>query len=419
MTRIELSGKEGLASFGESERGKQALEKRLRVLYSFPNPLGGPRIGYTAWQQVRGLAEAGVDLTVCSASVRRPVPPTVRLWRTLSRGGFRIPFRLIGRMRAMALHDRIVARRVRKLAGKIDLIHTWPIGALQTLKAAAELHIPTVLERPNAHTRFAYEAVRGECERLGVTLPKTDSHSYQPYVLRVEEEEYRLATRLLCPSEFAARTFLDKGFAPSQISRHIYGYDENTYYPAERSADTAGRFTMLFVGVCAVRKGLHLALDAWLRSPAHLNGIFLIAGDFLPAYREKLAAQLAHPSVKVLGHRNDVPELMRNSDVLVLPSIEEGFGLVCTEAMGSGCVPLVSEACTEICEHMKNALIHRIGDVETLTQHITCVHQNRSLLRKLRAAGLRTAPTITWSEAAKTLLGIYRQVVSEKAIRPT
>ena len=36
-----------------------------------------------------------------------------------------------------------------------------------------------------------------------------------------------------------------------------------------------------------------------------------------------------------LGHRTDVPELMRSSDALLLPSIEEGFGLVCTEAIGS------------------------------------------------------------------------------------
>ena len=64
---------------------------------------------------------------------------------------------------------------------------------------------------------------------------------------------------------------------------------------------------------------------------------------------DKLAPMLSHPSVRVLGHRNDVPELMRQSDILVLPSIEEGFGLVITEAMGSGCVPLASEACTEIC----------------------------------------------------------------------
>ena len=86
---------------------------------------------------------------------------------------------------------------------------------------------------------------------------------------------------------------------------------------------------------------------------------------------------LAHPSVKVLGHRNDVPDLVRKSDILVLPSIEEGFGLVITEAMGSGCVPLASEACTEICDHMKTGLMHRIGDVEALTQHITLLHQDR------------------------------------------
>ena len=75
---------------------------------------------------------------------------------------------------------------------------------------------------------------------------------------------------------------------------------------------------MLFVGVCAVRKGLHFALEAWLQSPASATGTFMIAGEFLPAYREKLAPMLAHRSVKVLGHRNDVPELMRQSDILVL-----------------------------------------------------------------------------------------------------
>ncbi len=46
---------------------------------------------------------------------------------------------------------------------------------------------------------------------------------------------------------------------------------------------------MIFVGVCAVRKGLHYALEAWLRSPASKDGTFLIAGGFLPDYQEKLA----------------------------------------------------------------------------------------------------------------------------------
>jgi glycosyltransferase involved in cell wall biosynthesis len=137
----------------------------------------------------------------------------------------------------------------------------------------------------------------------------------------------------------------------------------------------------------------------------------LIAGEFLPAYREKLAPMLANPSVKVLGHRNDVPELLRQSDLLVLPSIEEGFGLVCTEAMASGCVPLVSEACTELCRHLENSMVHQIADVKALAGHITRLHEDRVLLGKLREAGLRFAPGITWDAAGAKLLEVYREVI--------
>jgi glycosyltransferase involved in cell wall biosynthesis len=387
-------------------------EERVRVVYSFPLRLGAGRVCYTAWQQVNGLAAAGADLLVFPASLSRPVPPHVRVSPTLARGRFRLPYRLLGTMRAVALHDWIAARRLEKLAGQIDIIHTWPLGALETLKTAARLGIPTVLERPNAHTGFAMEVVQEECDRLGVALPPDHEHAYNAEKLRKEEEEYRLATRLLCPSDFVVKTFLGKGFAREQLIRHIYGYDEKAYYPSTEPRDRKRGLTMLFVGVCAVRKGVHYALEAWLKSPACKDGTFLIAGEFLPAYQEKLAPMLSHPSVKVLGHRNDVPELMQKSDILVLPSIEEGFGLVITEAMGSGCVPLASEACTETCSHMKTGLMHRVGDVETLTQHITMLHEDRALLERLRAASLDAAPRVTWNSAGRMLLDVYRETIA-------
>lgn len=384
----------------------------MRVLYSFPLRLGADRICYTAWQQVNGLAAAGADLHVLPASLGRPVPPGVRVSPTLAWGDLRLPYRVVGTMRAVALHDRIVARRIEKLAGQIDVIHAWSTGSLETLKTADRMGIPTVLERPNAHTGFAMEVVQKECERLGVSLPPAHEHAFDAKKLQKEEAEYKLATRLLCPSEFVVKTFLDKGFGREQLVRHIYGYDEKVYFPGSEPRDPKRGLTMLFVGVCAVRKGVHYALEAWLKSPASKDGTFLIAGEFLPAYQEKLAAMLAHPSVKVLGHRNDVPELVRKSDILVLPSIEEGFGLVVTEAMGSGCVPLASEACTEICDHMKTGLMHRIGDVPTLAQHITLLHEDRALLERLRAGCLEVAPTITWTAAGKILLNAYRETIA-------
>ena len=145
-------------------------------------------------------------------ALSRPVPSGVDVHPTLAKGAVRIPYKLLGSMRASAIHDYLVSRRLKALAGSIDIIHTWPLGALRTLRAAAELGIPTVLERPNAHTRFAFEVVQRECQRLGVALPRRHDHAYRKDVLRIEEEEYQLAYRLLCPSDFVVKTFRDKGF---------------------------------------------------------------------------------------------------------------------------------------------------------------------------------------------------------------
>ncbi len=390
--------------------------QRMRVLYSFAPKLDGKRIGYTAWQQVNGLAAAGADVLACPGVLKVPVSPEVKVWPTLSWTRLRISYKLVGRLRSYAIHDWIVARRLEKLAGQIDLVHAWPLGALETLRTARRLGIATVLERPNAHTRFAYEVVQQECDRIGVPLPPGHEHAFNTAVLEREEVEYELADKLLCPSDFVLRTFTERGFSREKLARHSYGYDEKRFYPDGNRKRDQG-LVVLFAGVCAVRKGLHFALEAWLKSPAHRDGIFLVAGEFIPGYAEKLAPMLSQPSVRVLGFRRDIPELMRQSDVLVLPTIEEGSALVTYEARGSGCVLVVSDAAGATCRHMENALLHRAADVDALTQHLTTLHENRGLLEQLRAGSLRTLDEITWKTAGGRLLEVYRQVLAEKYLQ--
>jgi glycosyltransferase involved in cell wall biosynthesis len=386
-------------------------ERPVRVLQSFPHRIGAARICTTAWYQAAGAAEAGADVLVMTGSVARPLPTEVRVRETLARGRARIPYRVLGRVRALKLHDRIVAAALPRLAGEIDIVHAWPLGSLATLRAARKLGIPTVLERPNAHTRFAYETVRAECERLGVSLPADHEHAYNEEILAREELEYALADGLLCPSDFVLKSFLDQGAPSERLVRHRYGYDETRFHPPAGPRATGQGLTALFVGVCAVRKGVHYALEAWLASPASATGRFLIAGEFLPDYAEALADMLAHPSVEVLGHRSDVPELMRSADALVLPSIEEGSALVCSEALASGCVPVVSDASGSVCEHGVNGLVHHVGDVDTLTAHLTALHEDAALLEELRDGCLRTAPEVTWSKAGARLVQAYREVL--------
>ncbi len=389
----------------------------MRVLYSFPHKLGADRICYTAWQQVRELANAGVDVLLFPGAMSRPVPDAVEVRPTLARGKLRLPYRLVGKLRALALHDRIVARRLEKLAGKVDVVHLWPCAALETIKVAKRLGIPTVLERPNAHTRFAYEVVNKECLRIGVPLPKGHEYEFNGSILRREEEEFRSADYLLCPSEFVAKTFRERGFPAEKLLRHQYGFDEADFYPRSQSRRADQKFTMLFVGQGAVRKGVHFAIEAWRSSGAAENGIFKIAGSFIPAYHqyvERLAK--GDESIVFLGHRHDISDLMRDADVLVLPTLEEGSPLVCAEAMACGCVNLVSDVCIGACQHGVNALIHEACDVRTLAQHIGLLCKGDKLLVRLREGALQNSAEFSWLRAGQSLLRAYEEAIAYSSV---
>lgn len=387
----------------------------IAAWYSFPHRIGAGRICYTAWQQVRGLSAAGIKLSLHVGSVAKPVDTLVNVRPTLSWGRSRLPYRVFGNRRLLRLHDRIVARRLARAGGSVSLVHLWPSAALNTLRAAKAAGVVTVMERPNAHTRYAYEIVDRECRRLGIRLPRDDEYAYRDDVLRAEEEEFALADYLLCPSEFVARTFLERGFRPEKLLLHQYGFDQKRFVPVQHERRAAGDrtgLTMLFAGDCSVRKGLHFALEAWLGSSACRTGKFRIAGRFLPEYERKLARLLRDPSIEVLGFRKDLPRIMQESDLFILPSLEEGSALVTSEARGAGCVLLVSDASGARCTHGLDGLVHPIGDVATLTQQLSSLHQDRDLLNRLRAASVSTTNELTWDAAAIRLAQIYRQVAT-------
>lgn len=119
-----------------------------QVLYSYPHKIGGRQIDAIAWQHVKYLAAAGADVLECPGAVHRALPPGIQVWPTLARWKLRIPYRLLGRIRACALHDWIVARQLEKLTGQVDIVHTWPMAALQTIKTGKRLGIPVVMEQP-------------------------------------------------------------------------------------------------------------------------------------------------------------------------------------------------------------------------------------------------------------------------------
>jgi glycosyltransferase involved in cell wall biosynthesis len=392
----------------------------VRILYSFPHAVGAAGIGTTAYHQVRGAVEHGVDVTLYCTSLERDIAGLARVVQTLSAAGRRIPHRAIGVERAYRYHDRIVARALRRSSSPFDAVHAWPAASIETMRSAGAGGVPSLREVPNTHTAHAFEAVDREVRSLGMSAVPGHSHTYAPDVLAREEAEYAAADVLLVPSDYSKRTFLARGVPESKLVLHRYGYDPERFHPPAADAPPdPGGLRAVFVGGCEPRKGLHYALRAWLASGAAERGRFVVCGGFVPGYREALGSLLDHPSVEVRGFEPDPGALMRASDILLFPTVEEGSALVTYEAQASGAALVVSVAAGARCRHEEEGLLHEPGDLETLTDHLRLLDADPALVARLRRGALDNARSLTWSEAGRELAGIYERMSApaERAFR--
>jgi glycosyltransferase involved in cell wall biosynthesis len=390
----------------------------VRVLYSFPHTLGAPGIGTTALHQVRGLRAAGVDVTlVCTAvaASARDVPAT----RTLTVFGRRVPHRMFGSVNAAwRFHDRRAAAMV--MAEEFDVVHTWPLGGLTTMRAARSRGTLASREAPNSHTATAYAVAEAENRRLGLQAGRGRSHSPDPGRLRRERNEYAAAEVILVPSEHVRQTFLDAGVPPGVLARHQYGFDPDVFTAVGRDDTADARpFTAVFLGTAEPRKGLHYALEAWHASGAAATGTFLVAGEFVPGYRQVVRSALEHPSVRELGFVRDTAGLLRQADVLILPSLEEGSALVTYEAQGAGCVPLVSTACGALLVDGAEGLLHTPGDVAALADQLRRLATEPALLGRLRAGTLAGSAGKTWAAAGERMAEVFRSRLDTRLSRGT
>jgi glycosyltransferase involved in cell wall biosynthesis len=377
----------------------------MRVLYSFPHPIGAPGIGTTAMQQVLGLLERKHDVTVMSTSLHPRGTQVPKLKLTMTVAGLRVPHRLLGMDNAKAYHDACVAAHLRRHATDYDVVHAWPGAVVKTAQAAARAGVPLLREVPNTHTENAYAVVEDLCRQLQIQLRRGNSHRSNPARLARERTDYECAFRLLVPSEHVADTFLDRGFAPEKLLRHRYGFDPRRFTPG--TAKLEGPLRAVFLGSVGARKGVHLALEAWSRSQASRDGRFAIYGAIDPGYEGVIQPYLEQPGIELHSFTSDANVVLQASDVLLLPSYEEGSALVTYEAQGCGVVPLVSSAAGAMCQPEVTGLVHSVGDVDGLVSHLDLLHNDPQRLATMRSAVLSGRDELTWASAAARLEACY------------
>lgn len=115
--------------------------------------------------------------------------------------------------------------------------------------------------------------------------------------------------------------------------------------------------------------------------------------------------------IRFLGYADDseLPALYKMADLLVFPSLYEGFGLPPLEAMACG-TPVICSNSSSLPEVVGDAAVQvRAADADALATTLEQVVFDPSLREALRAKGLERAKLFTWEAAAQHLLNIYER----------
>ncbi|HZU07670.1 MAG TPA: glycosyltransferase family 4 protein [Chloroflexota bacterium] len=232
---------------------------------------------------------------------------------------------------------------------------------------------------------------------------------------------YRRAALLLVASASLAETLTACGIRPSRIQVVPPGRDIPAA-PASPAGDLRqGRAAaFLCVGNWVARKGLLLLLEAFARLPADTATLHLVGRtDVDHSYTARVRARLARPDLRgrVVVHGPVAPAqvaaLYRAADVFVLPSTQEPYGTVYSEAMALG-LPVVGVAAGNLPHLATDGVEGRIvapGDVTGLAAALLELARDEPLRRRLGAAARARALTHpTWEETAARFCAALRAV---------
>ncbi len=241
-----------------------------------------------------------------------------------------------------------------------------------------------VCDRGSSHQRYQEQIVSEEQRRWGIDAPVSDIRD----TLR-EEQIYDQADAITVPSTFARRSFIEQGVPPEKL--HIIPYGVRLESFSRVAEPPKDRFEVLFAGSVTVRKGVPYLLQAFERLQ-HPAKRLRIVGT-VPDLMKPVFARLPQHQVEFLGSvpQSRLPLIMSTSHVLVLPSIEDGFGLVLGQALACGCPVLASDNTggPDLVTDSREGFIVPIRDVEALTDRMQRLADDPALQQRMSEAALQ------------------------------
>jgi len=165
------------------------------------------------------------------------------------------------------------------------------------------------------------------------------------------------------------------------------------------------------------RKGQKYLIEAFkkLQAEMPLLHLFLVGKGPNETYLKTTYKDVTN--LHFLGWREDVPQLLRASDVFVLPSLREAFGLALVEAMASGVAVVATDngGTKDIVEDGKTGYLLPPANSDRLAEAIRTLLRNPDQKRDMEKAALeRVKALFTADEMARKTLFVYQKGLRTK-----
>ena len=238
-----------------------------------------------------------------------------------------------------------------------------------------------------------------------------------PTVYSIEKNGMDHADCIMCVSELTRQTVIHQYHQDPRkcVAMHNAVYPLSEEYQAIQPQKNPKEKVVTYLGRITMQKGPEYFIEAArkvLQRTRNIRFCFAGSGDMMNAMIDLAAAYGIADRCHFPGFQRgkQVYECYKNSDVFVMPSVSEPFGIAPLEAMQCGCPSIISKqsGCGEI---LDNVIKVDYWDIDAKADAIYSICTNDALHEYLAEEGLKEVDRITWEKVGLRIRECYNQLL--------
>ncbi|MGL4781035.1 MAG: glycosyltransferase family 4 protein [Bacteroidales bacterium] len=239
-----------------------------------------------------------------------------------------------------------------------------------------------------------------------------------PKVFAIEKDGMNYADHIITVSDLTRRTVIEKyGIDPSKVTTvHNAVEPISPQIEALKPERNTNDKVVTFLGRITMQKGPEYFVEAAAKVLKRTKGVrFVMAGsgdkmeEMIQLAADRDIADRFHFTGFLKGMQ--VYEMLKSSDVYIMPSVSEPFGISPLEAMQVGVPSIISKqsGCAEI---LNNVIKTDYWDIDSMADAIYSIVTYPAMYEHLRIEGKNEVDQIVWTKAGQKVIDIYKNILN-------